>query len=126
MCLRIAKNDRYSGIVAITGWLQNLARKSFIPDGKTVPVENGNVVRSKLPQLPIRIVSRRGAAIRWIFDILLHSQRVIGRYIQAARMRPDVVITVACVLKAELLGDRVIRVELPQNRTRHSSGALNV
>src|SRR6266567_3223204 len=108
--LRIAKNDGYSGIVVTTGWLQNLARKSCIPDGKTGPVEIGNTVNSKLPSLPIRIVCCRGAAIRRIFDILLHSQGVISRYVQAARVRPDVVMTVARVFKAELLGDRVIRI----------------
>src|SRR5437588_8937550 len=79
--LWIAKNDGYSGIVATTGWLQNLARKSCIPDGKTVLVENG---RSKLPSLLIRFGCRRGAAVRRIFDILLHCQGVISRYVQAA------------------------------------------
>ena len=126
VCRWIAKNDGYSGIVATTGWLQNLARKSCIRDGKIVLVlKNGNA-RSKLPSLPIRIGCCRGAAVRRIFDILLHSQGIICRDVQAARVRPDVAMTVARVFKAELLGDRDIRIVLPQHRTRSSSGTLNV
>lgn len=108
-----------------TGW-RTLTRESNIRNSELVPIEHRDAVRNELPPLGIRIACWRCAAPGWVLHVLLDSQVLISRQVQATRMGPDVEMSAARIFEAELLGVRGIRVELLQNCAWTGACSLNV